>query len=68
MRSAPADLLEVYTDRTGAETARDEWRTSARVARVRILRRSVRAAGSSSPVLVVCVWWTDTARALGWDK
>lgn len=66
--TAPADLLETYTDTDGAKSAAAEWRTSSRVERVRTVRRTVRAFGATNEVHVVGVWFTAQARAMGWDK
>ena len=60
------DLIEVYSDNDGAQTAAKEWRTSARVASVRTCRRTVSAFGASAVVYVVAVTWTDIARVRGW--
>lgn len=64
--NTPADLIEIYTDNDGAQTAAAEWRTSDRVASVRTCTRTVRAFGASSIVFVVAVTWTAQARARGW--
>lgn len=63
-----AHLIETYTDRDGAEITAKEWRDSARVERVRIVERQVRAFGTSRTVFVVAVWWTQAAIAMGWNK
>ena len=62
----PADLIEVYTDEDGAQTAAAEWRTSDRVEWVRVVKRTVRAHGATSTVFVVCSRWTEAARVHGW--
>lgn len=51
-----ADILEVYTDAHGAQSAAAEWRQYHKVPRVRVVKRIVRAAGRGSYVWVVCVW------------
>lgn len=64
-----ADLVEVYTDKSESyEQAIREWRSSARVAKVRTFTRTVRAGGGVAVVYCVCVWYTATAKAHGLDK
>ena len=56
MVSKNADLIEVYSDAYGAEQAADEWREDKATVRVRVVKSSVRAAGRSTTVYVVCTW------------
>ena len=65
----PADLIECYDHgcKDVAESTADEWRTSARVARVRLVRRTVRAFGATTDVWVVCVWYTEQSKVRGWN-
>ncbi len=65
--SEPADLIEVYTDRDGADTAAKEWRESQRTSKVRVVKRIVRAFGTSSTVYVVCTWYTQASKVHGWN-
>jgi hypothetical protein len=62
-----ADLVEVYTDRDGATTCAREWRTSQRIAKVRIFKRTVRAGGGFAVVYAVCTWYTEAAKVHGWN-
>lgn len=64
----PPDLVEIYTDNDGAQTCAAEWRTSDRVASVRVTKRTVRAFGGAQTVWAVCTWYTAQARAMGWDR
>jgi hypothetical protein len=67
-KPAPADLIEVYTDKGDEfQQAVAEWRDSQRVERVRTFKRTVRAAGASTEVYVVCVWYTVASRVHGWN-
>ena len=64
-----ADLIEVYTDKGDTfRQAVSEWRSSQRVAKVRTFTRTVRAGGGVAVVYCVCVWYTATAKAQGWDR
>lgn len=64
----PADLIEVYADdREQADDAARDWRGSQRVECVRVVRRTVRAAGLTARVWVVCVWYTVESKARGWN-
>ena len=65
--SAPADLTEVYTERDPADAAAKEWRTSARVASCRVVKRIVRAFGNVDTVYVVCTWYTQASKIHGWN-
>lgn len=61
------DLLEVYTDNDGAQSAAKEWRESQRTKSVRIVKRTVSACGASSEVFVVCVWFSEASKVYGWN-
>lgn len=63
-----ADLIEVYTDMSGASAAAAEWRDSQRVRRCRIVKRTVRAFGAATTVYVVCTWYTQAAKVHGWNQ
>lgn len=63
-----ADLVEVYSDREGAKACAAEWCASQRAAKVQIFTRTVRAGGGVAVVYCVCVWYTATAKAQGWDR
>lgn len=51
-----ADLVEVYSDKNGADEAAAEHRDSGLVSRVRVVKRTVRAFGRVTTVWVVATW------------
>lgn len=63
----PADIIEVYDSRDDANRTAKEWRSSSRVERCRVVKRTVRAFGATSEVFVVCVWYTQASKIHGWN-
>lgn len=51
-----AYLVEVYSDKSGADKAAEEHRDSGLVSRVRVVKRTVRAFGRTTTVWVVATW------------